>query len=202
MKRLNQYKNIAKAKAIERKNQERLLKVNPKLNNESGIYFLTRTDEDGISYFYIGQAVKILSRLASHLTGYQHIDLSIKKRRFYSENNPYGWKIGFINYPESKLDEMEQYWILTYTKKGYQCRYNKTSGGQGEGKEKINEFRPQKGYRDGLKQGQKNLARELSHIINTHLTVTLKPEKAGNKVSQRAFEKFKGLLDEKSYEGE
>lgn len=32
--------NIAMAKAIERKNKERLLKVNPKLNEQSGIYFL------------------------------------------------------------------------------------------------------------------------------------------------------------------
>ena len=30
---MNQYKNIAKAKAIERKNRERLLKVNPKLKD-------------------------------------------------------------------------------------------------------------------------------------------------------------------------
>src|SRR5699024_297905 len=99
--------------------------------------FLTRTDEDGISYFYIGQAVGILSRLCSHLSGYQHIDLSIKKRGFYSEENPYGWKINFLCYPEKDLDKWEQYWILLYTKMGYQCRYNKTSGGQGEGKEKI-----------------------------------------------------------------
>ncbi len=45
---MSQYKNIAKAKAIERKNRERLLKVNPKLDDNSGIYFLTRTDEDGM----------------------------------------------------------------------------------------------------------------------------------------------------------
>lgn len=197
---MSQRKNMRQIKAIELANRERLLKVNPRLNNESGIYFLTRTDEDGICYFYIGQAVHILSRLCSHLTGYQHIDLSVKKRGLYSEKNPYGWKINAIQYPVDKLDEMEQYWILTYTKRGYQCRYNKTSGGQGEGKEKINEFRPQKGYRDGLKQGQKNLARELSHIIDTHLTVSLKPEKVGNKVSQRAFDKFNELLDERSYE--
>lgn len=31
---MNQYKNIAKAKAIEQKNRERLLKVNPKLNDK------------------------------------------------------------------------------------------------------------------------------------------------------------------------
>lgn len=157
---------------------------------------MTRTDEDGINYFYIGQAVKIMSRMCSHLTGFQHIDLSLKKRGFYLEENPYGWKINFINYPERELDKWEQYWILEYQKKGYQCRYNKTSGGQGEGKEKINEFRPQKGYRDGLKQGQKNLAKELSHIIDKHLIVGLKPEKAGNKVSQKALEKFNRLLKE------
>lgn len=188
--------NIARAKAIERKNRERLLKINPKLNDQSGIYFLTRTDEDGISYFYIGQAVKILSRLAAHMSGYQHIDLSIKKRGFYSSENPYGWKINVLPYPVSELDKWERYWILEYTKRGYQCRYNKTAGGQGEGKEKINEFRPSKGYRDGLSQGRKNLAKELSHIIDTHLQVTIKPGKEHNKVSIKAFEKFKELLSE------
>lgn len=130
------------------------------------------------------------------MTGYSHIDLSLKKRGFYSEDNPYGWKLNFMNYPKEELDDWEKKWILEYTKRGYQCRYNKTSGGQGEGKEKINEFKAAKGYRDGLKQGQKNLARELSHIIEKHLTVQLKPDKQNNKVSQRAFEKFKGLLEE------
>lgn len=185
---------MAKVKAIEKANRERLLKVNPRLDDFSGIYFLTRTDENGINYFYIGQALHIMQRMCSHLTGYQHIDLSIKKRGFWSEDNPYGWRLNFIHYPASELDEWEQRWILEYTKRGYQCRYNKTAGGQGEGKEKINEFRPQKGYRDGLKQGQKNLAKELSHIIDTHLTVSLKEGKENNKVSQRAFEKFKELL--------
>ncbi len=193
---MNQYKNIAKAKAIERKNRERLLKVNPVLDDKSGIYFLTRTDEDGINYFYIGQAVHIMQRMCSHLVGYQHIDLSVKKRGFYSTENPYGWKLNFKHYPVSELNKWEQYWILEYTKRGYQCRYNKTAGGQGEGKEKINEFRPAKGYRDGLSQGRKNMAREISHIIDTHLTVSLKPEKQNNKVSQRAFEKFNELLEE------
>lgn len=195
----NQSHNIAKTKAIEKKNREMLLKVNPNLNEFSGIYFLIRTDEDGIKYFYIGQAVNILSRMCSHLTGYSHIDLSLKKRGFYSEKNPYGWKLNFMNYPKEELDDWEKKWILEYTKRGYQCRYNKTSGGQGEGKEKINEFKPAKGYRDGLKQGQKNLARELSDIIKKHLVITLKPEKSGNKISQKAFEKFKSLLDENNY---
>lgn len=188
--------NIARIKAIEKKNRERLLKINPKLTDDSGIYFLTRTDENGISFFYIGQALHILSRMCGHLTGYQHIDLSLKKRGFYSKENPYGWKLNFIKYDKSQLDEMEKYWILEYTKRGYQCRYNKTAGGQGEGKEKINEYRPAKGYRDGMAQGRKNLARELKDIIDKHLIVSLKPEKANNKVSQKQFEKFKELLNE------
>ena len=193
------YKKLRKAKAIEVANRKRLLKINPKLDDGSGIYFLTRTDENEIPYFYIGQAVHIIQRMCSHLTGYQHIDLSIKKRGFYSKENPYGWKINFIHYPVEQLDNMEQYWILEYTKKGYQCRYNKTSGSQGEGKEKINEFRPAKGYRDGLQQGKKTLARELKHIIDTHLNVSIRPEKANNKVSIKALEKFNELLNEENY---
>ena len=196
------YQNVRQAKAIEAKNKKRLLEVNPKLDNESGIYFLTRTDEDNISYFYIGQALHIMQRLCSHLVGYQHIDLSIKKRGLYSAENPYGWKVNFIHYPKSELDKWEQYWILEYTKKGYQCRYNKTAGGQGEGKEKINEFRPQKGYRDGLKQGRINLARELSSIAEKHLKIEIREDKKNNKVSQKQFEKFKELMNEDSYKTE
>lgn len=191
---MSKHKNIAQIKAIEKKNRERLLKVNPNLNDRSGIYFLTRTDENDISYFYIGQAVNIIQRMCGHLTGYQHIDLSVKKRGFYSEENPYGWKLNFINYPKSDLDKMEQYWILEYTKKGYQCRYNKTAGGQGEGKEKINEFKPSRGYRDGLKQGEKNLARELSSIAEKHLKIEIREDKKNNKISQRQYEKFMDLL--------
>ena len=196
---MSQYRNIAQAKAIEKSNKQRLLKINPKLDDESGIYFLTRTDEDNISYFYIGQAVHILTRLAQHLVGYQHIDLSIKKRGLYSADNPYGWKVNFMHYPKDNLDKWEQYWILEYTKRGYQCRYNKTGGGQGEGKEKINEFRPAKGYRDGIKQGKINLARELSSIAEKHLKIEIRDDKKNNKVSQKQFEKFKELMNEDSY---
>lgn len=194
--------NLSRVKAIEQTNKKRLFAVNPKLDEKSGIYFLTRTDEDGINYFYIGQASRsILGRLAQHLAGYQHIDLSIKKRGFYSEDNPYGWKVNFKHYPISELDKWEKYWILEYTKKGYQCRYNKTAGGQGAGKEKINEYRPQKGYRDGILQGKRTLARELSQIISKHLTVRLKEEKQNNKTSQKQLEKFNELLNEENYGG-
>ena len=192
------YQNIAKAKAIERKNKERLLEVNPNLDDNSGIYFLTRVDENGIRFAYIGQARQILTRLAQHLVGYQHIDLSLKKHGLYSNDNEFGWKVNFMPFPISQLDKMEQFYITFYAKKGYQLR-NKTAGGQGEGKTQINEYRPSKGYRDGVQQGRKALARELKHIIDKHLVVSLKPDKLANKVSQNALEKFNYLLDEKNY---
>jgi hypothetical protein len=186
--------NYKQLYAIKSKNRERILSACPDMKNQSGIYFYTRTDENGISYFYIGQSVDCLERNISHLSGFQHIDLSIKKRGFYSEENPYGWKLNFIHYPKEKLDEMEQYWILQYTKKGYQCRYNKTAGGQGEGKEKINEFKPSKGYRDGVQQGKKVLARELSSIAEKHLKIEIRDDKKHNKISQKQYEKFMDLL--------
>nr|DAE47915.1 MAG TPA: GIY-YIG nuclease superfamily protein [Bacteriophage sp.] len=191
------YQNIARAKAIEQENKKRLLKLNPKLNDESGIYFLLREDENGFKYAYIGQAVHTLSRLASHLVGYeQHIDLSLRKHKLYDkEKNPYGWRVEFLNFSESQLDEKEQYYIKLYANKGYQLR-NKTSGSQGEGKAQIDDYRPAKGYRDGLEQGRKNLARELSSIAEKHLIIRLKPEKEHNKVSQKQYEKFMDLLKE------
>lgn len=187
--------NIAQAKAIEKKNRYRLLNVNPELDDESGIYFLTRTDENGFRYAYIGQAVHILTRLAQHLVGYQHIDLSLKKHGLYADDNPYGWKIGFLHFPKPELDKQEQHYIKAYADYGYQLR-NKTSGSQGEGKAQIDDYRPAKGYRDGLKQGRINLARELSHIAEKHLEIRLKPEKQGNKVSEKQFAKFIDLLKE------
>lgn len=184
--------------AIEAKNRKRLLEVNSSLTDESGIYFFTRTDENGFRYAYIGQAVHILQRLTQHLVGYQHIDLSIKKHGLYADDNPYGWKIGFLNFPKSELDKQEQYYIKAYADSGYQLR-NKTSGSQGEGKAKIDEYRPTKGYRDGIRQGKINLARELSGIASKHLEIGLREDKRGNKVSERQLEKFMELINVDSY---
>lgn len=189
------YQNIKRAKAIERQNKERLLKVNPNLDDESGIYVFLRLDENGFKYAYVGQAVHILQRLAGHLAGYdQHIDRSLKKHKLYSDDNIYGWKVYAEHRPKEELDKWEQYWIKQLADKGYQLR-NKTSGSQGEGKAQIDDFRPQKGYRDGLAQGRKNTVRELKNIIDKHLIVSLKPEKANNKVSIRQYEKFNDILN-------
>lgn len=196
------YQKFKQAKAIEQENKKKLLEINPELDERSGIYFLTRIDEDGIKYAYIGQARHVLSRLAQHMSGYtQHIDKSLKAHGLYSYENPHGWKVDYEYAKEELLDEMEQYYIKQFANAGYQLR-NKTSGSQGVGKKQIDEYRPAKGYRDGVQQGKISLARDLKHIIDKHLTVKLKPEKQGNKVSMKALEKFNDLLDENNYKPE
>ena len=185
-------------KEIEQANKKRLLELNQNLDEKSGIYVFTREDENGIKYAYVGQAKHLLTRLAQHLNGYQHIDLSIRKYGLYSDSNIYGWKVGTLHFSEENLDEMEQKYILMYAEYGYQLR-NKTAGGQGKGKVQIDEYRPNKTYRDGLQQGKLALARDLKHIMEKHLTVELKAEKRANKTSQKAFEKFMELLNEENY---
>lgn len=49
--------NIQKVKAIESQNKRKILSVNQNVDESSGIYFLTRADENGIQYAYIGQGV-------------------------------------------------------------------------------------------------------------------------------------------------
>ena len=105
-----------------------------------------------------------------------------------------------LEYKESlgyykKLDEKEKYYIKRYADAGYQL-LNLTTGSQGDDKSALGEYKPHKGYYEGLRQGKKNLAKELKHIIDTHLTVKLKPEKEHNKVSIKALEKFWDLLGE------
>ena len=186
------YKQIY-AKKSEREN--RIKKICPNIPYSSGIYIFYRDDESGLKMCYCGQAVSLCERCASHLAEYDHIGLSLKKRGFYNADNPYGWKLTFYPCHKSELDEREKQTIKQCADKGFQL-YNVTAGGQGKGKTQIGEYKSPKGYRDGIKQGRKNLASELSHIIDTHLSVTLKPEKSNNKVSIRAFEKFWELLGE------
>ena len=192
------YKNKQQYFAVLNENKKKIRQICPDITDKSGIYFLVREDEDKIKYFYVGQAKKILTRMASHLTGYQHIDLSLKSRGWYSEDNPYGWKLTFKEYPEEKLDAMEKKWILEFTKRGYQARYNKTAGGQGEGKKKINEFRAARGYHDGLKQGHKNASKEIAPLFEKYLTYAPK-ENLPNRLKRyvaRAIEKFEAFLNE------
>ena len=180
-----------------------MLKLNPKLNDYPGIYFLLRKSEEGFKFAYIGQTRQgIISRLVSHLNGYeQHIDLSLRKHKLWSEKNPYGWRVEFINCSIDKLDDLEKKYIKQYADAGYQLR-NSSLGGQGANRAsgEIGERKAPKGYRAGIQQGKKSLARDLSSIISKHLDVTLKPEKQNNSISKKQEQKFWEMLDERNYE--
>lgn len=184
--------NYRQIKAIEKRNKERILKVVPNVPETSGIYFLLR-EENGFKYAYIGQAKHLLTRLAQHLSGYQHIDLSLKKHGFYNNDNPTGYKVGFLEFPEIDLDIEEQYYIRKYANAGYQLR-NKTSGSQGEGKRGLDNQKAPKGYYDGLKQGYINAQKFVSNLFDKHLQYSQKSEKP-NKHQEKAVEKFKDFLN-------
>ena len=129
--------NYRQIKAIEKKNKERILGHCPDIPETSGIYILTR-EESGFKYAYIGQAKHLLTRMAQHLNGYQHIDLSLKKHGLWSEKNPCGWKVMWEAFTEEELDVAEQLYIKEYANRGYQLR-NKTIGGQGKGKQGLDD---------------------------------------------------------------
>jgi hypothetical protein len=183
-------KNVAKIKELQEMNKRRFILLNPSLTEQSGIYILHR-EENGIKYAYVGQAKHLLTRLAQHLSGYQHIDLSLKKHGLANEK-PKGYRVDFKLYPISELDNAERDWIRYMADRGYQLR-NKTIGGQDEGKGGLDNQKASRGYHDGLAQGRKSLAKELKHIIDTHLEVRVRKE---NKITQKALSKFWELLEE------
>lgn len=192
--------NYYRAKLILESNKKRWLKVNPNLTECSGVYILTRKDENDIRYFYVGQAKHILTRLAQHLMQYQHIDISLKKHKLYSEKNPYGWKVEYLMVEEEKLDEIEQREIKHYLGLGYQTR-NKTLGSQGKGKVGINDEQTTKGYRDGLKQGYKNCLKDIREYFDKYLTFSTRQDyecykKDGTlkEIYTRKFGEFEKLL--------
>ena len=184
--------NLRQIKAIEAENKKRILAVCPDCPNTSGIYFMLR-EEDGFKYAYIGQAKHLLTRLAQHLSGYQHIDLSIKKHGLWSEDNPTGYKVHCLQFPESQLDDKEQHFIKAYANAGWQMR-NATSGSQGKGKKSLDNQRPARGYFDGVEQGEKNARRLIADLFSKHLTVSTKrtPPTVNQ---QKALEKFKKFCD-------
>lgn len=183
--------NYRQIYAIEQANKNRILSVCPDCPDESGIYFLIRKD-GGFKWAYIGQAKKLLTRLAGHLLGYQHIDLSIKKHGLYSEDNPTGWEINFLKFPEEELDEKEQYYIRAYANAGFQLR-NHESGGK-DGKFALENRTPSKTYYQGLKQGYANAQKEVSHLFKLHLDYSAK-KTPPSKLQVKALEKFKKFLE-------
>ncbi len=176
-------------KAKEKANKEMLLKLYPFLDEDSGIYILTR-EENGFKYAYVGQAKHLLTRMAQHLNGYQHIDLSLKSHKFKTNENPSGWKLEIVKVLNN-LDSWEQYYIKKYANEGFQMR-NKTAGGQGNGKFEIAETRERKTYRDGLKQGYLNAQRDVKKLFENNLTFDVNGKI--NKNKEKALKKFNDFL--------
>lgn len=184
--------NWKQLKAIEQKNKERILAVNKCADDDSGIYIFIRND-DGIRYAYVGQAKHLLTRLAQHLSGYQHIDLSIRKHGLFDVNkNLTGWDIDINHCLEEELDAEEQRYIKSYASKGYQL-YNHTTGSQGEGKRALGEAKSPKGYRDGVKQGERNIIKQVAHLFDLHLKAVYKAGKP-SKNAEKAMTKFNAIL--------
>ena len=184
--------NWKQLKAIEQKNKERILAVNKAVDEDSGIYIFIRREE-GIRYAYIGQAKHLLTRLAQHLSGYQHIDLSIKKHGLFDvDKNLTGWNIDVNHCLEEDLDAEEQRYIKIFANKGYQL-YNHTTGSQGVGKRALGEAKSPKGYRDGVKQGERNVIKKIAHWFDKHLIAVPKADNP-SKNAIKALDQFNQLL--------
>lgn len=185
--------NYRQLYAMKSSREKQIKMICPKINNGSGIYIFYRIDENEIKHCYVGQAKHLLERAASHLSEYDRIGLSLKKRKFYSKENLGGWKLVFKNCGVDELDENEKRAIKAYADKGYQL-YNATSGGQGIGKNGLDKNKSSRGYYDGVEQGKNNAKRFVADLFNKHLD--FKPKKyPPTKNQQKAMQKFKDFLD-------
>jgi hypothetical protein len=193
--------NYRKIMAMRKANEDKIRKLCPSVSEKSGIYAFWRIDENGFKFAYVGQAKNLLKRLAEHLSGYQHIDCSIKKHKFYDEEtNPYGYHVEIIEEcAEEDLDDREKYWIKWNADQGYQLR-NKTTGSQGEGKSALGEGKSTKGYREGLSRGYDNARRDVAKLFEKNLTYSINGK--DGKLKQRAYEKFTEFINVNNTEEE
>ena len=191
----NMAPNYRQIMAIRKANEDKIRKICPNVTDNPGIYWFWRIDSNGFHFCYVGQARTLCKRMAEHLSGYQHIDLSIKKHKFYDkENNPWGYHAEVLEECALEdLDEREQYWIKYYADQGYQLR-NKTTGSQGEGKSALGEGKSNRGYREGLAQGRKNASKEVAKLFEKNLTYGING--TPNKNKEKALAKFEEFLNE------
>lgn len=190
--------NYRQLYAIKAKNKGFIKNAFPWLNltEQSGIYVFTRNDlENGKKYAYVGQAKHILDRLESHWRTYElHIDRSLKKRKFYNNDNLGGWYLGVIYCEEKYLDTYEKNYIDKYQSLGYEL-YNITCGGQGVGKYDINERKARKGYAVGLKNGYIKAQKEVAKYFAKNLVVSVNGQT--NKLKEKSLQKFMEFIGEK-----
>ena len=94
---------------------------------------------------------------------YSSKEKSMKAHGLYSEENKNGYKIDFFHCPVSQLDEKEREYIQKAIDAGWIVKKSRLAVDRMKVR-KIADYRPAKGYRDGIQQGKKTLARDLSHI--------------------------------------
>lgn len=190
--------NYAQVFARKEATQERIKRVCPKADTRKGIYAFYRVDEQGFKFAYVGQSGAkdgLIGRLAEHLTGYQHIDNSIRSHGLYDEQkNPYGYKIVICAYcnTQEELNQKEQEFIKKFADNSYQLR-NKNIGSQGKGKTGLENARPSKTYRDGIVQGTKNTTEKVRVYFDKYLDATIKLP--SNKTKERKLQEFKQFLE-------
>ena len=195
--------NYKQVFAIKKKNEEKILKVCPIADSRKGIYAFWRVDENGFKFAYVGQSGSkggLLGRLAEHLSGFQHIDLSIKKYNLYdAQKNPYGYRIKICCYcnTQEELNQKEQEWIKKFADNSFQLR-NKNIGSQGKGKVGINDNKPPKTYQDGLLQGDKRTKRKVKEYFDKYLDFSIKDNPT--KIKERKYNEFKEWLDDEDEE--
>ena len=185
------HSSFKKIFAIKSANIKRLKTINNDIDNKSGIYILKRLDAQDFKYAYIGQAKHLDDRLASHLTGYSHIDLSIKKHGFKNENNPYGYEIEIVHCDVDELDDLERFHIKQYANQGYQLR-NNTIGGQDNKKKQLGDS-IKKGYQQGIEQGKKKAYKAIKVYFDKYIEPCIKG--TPNKIKQRKLIEFLQMLN-------
>lgn len=185
------HSNYKKIFAVKSANMKRLRAINNDIDNKSGIYILKRQDEQGFRYAYIGQAKHLDDRLASHLIGYSHIDLSIKKHGFKNEKNPYGYIVEIVHCNIEQLDNRERFYIKKYANEGYQLR-NNTIGGQDKGKKQLGD-NIKKGYQQGIKQGEKKAYKAIKVYFDKYIEPCIKG--TPNKIKLRKLNEFLQMLN-------
>ena len=134
--------------AIQRANEKKVLRQNPRITQESGIYQFVRTNENKEMCVYIGQAKNLLQRIAAHLTVVNketHIDKSLQKHKLYDLQNPNGWRVFVIKKAAvNELDKWEKHYIDFYKNQKNVKLYNVTGGGQKDKAADVGERMPKK----------------------------------------------------------
>lgn len=167
------------------------------ITSKSGIYLFYRINEKGEKCFYVGQAKDLLTRCSQHLMGKeQHIDKSLYVHKFYSAENPTGWRLRVIKTCDrSQLDLAEQTYIQYYLDKNYKS-YNVTGGGQFDKKADIGErMQPNlKRYKSGKEYGYEKARSEVRVFFEKYLDYTIKGKPT--KIKERKFAEFGEFLAE------